>query len=882
MAISRKAKLWIIVVSIPVVIIIGGVITLKMLFTSERLKAFIVPKIEEATRRTVTVNSISLSVLPTLAVEIDGLVVSNARSGGFSDKPMLQLNKLVLDVRLIALLKGNVEVSTVTLEHPQIFLEVNEQGVANYSGEESIQGVKKKGAESSTGEPTKPKSTVTVEAKSGGYGLLLSNLEIINGKLEYVDRKGNSATTLEGMNHRVRAEAPADGGEITIETQSTIERFSYGSLTTPLVSNLKLTSALKLVYNVKEDVLKLMPGTVTVQEISMNVSGNVAECTKVPVMNLLIESDKVSIPGLLSLMPKEYMKKAEGLKGNGVATAKIEVRGSVTDSTNPDITGMVSATNAGIQYAQLPKPITNVNIVADFTRSKRKQEFRVTKFSATLGNNPLSATMAVVNFDDPSLTMALNVSMNLAEVKDYYPLEAGTELNGGMKASVNIAGKVSNPSVMKASGTMEFRGVTIKTATSKNPVQNLNGTIAFNNQLIEAKKLSMTLGKSDLSLAFSMKNYLSMMSDLPTGQAGDKKAPKASASLSLTSNHLFTADVMGDEKPSPSATSAPAAPPPAQQGKGDATQRGGVQKPMQGKQQEAKRAGVPLPNVDMDISAAIGTLTMEKFELKNVHSTMNIANGIIKLQSFTCNVFEGSVSTKGMLNMQKPESPTFDLAVDLNGVDAHAMLPKFTSFGERMFGELSMNTTMNGTLNDTLGLVTQGLNGLGKVSLQDGKLTGVKVNQAIASLLKLPDVEEINFKDWENTFTIADGRITIKDLKISALGADYLVSGSQGLDGSLDYTMSMLLSEQTSAKVAVPGFAGEAVKLFKEPNGRVKLDFTIGGTTDDPKVALDTKPAQKKAEELAKQKIAEEAKKLGEKVKGKGSDLLKDLFKKKK
>jgi hypothetical protein len=92
----------------------------------------------------------------------------------------------------------------------------------------------------------------------------------------------------------------------------------------------------------------------------------------------------------------------------------------------------------------------------------------------------------------------------------------------------------------------------------------------------------------------------------------------------------------------------------------------------------------------------------------------------------------------------------------------------------------------------------------------------------------------------------------------------------------------MLLSEGTSAKVSVPGFAGEAVKLFKEPSGRVKLDFTIGGMYNDPKVSLDTRPAQKKAEELARQKVAEEAKKLGDKAKEKAGDLLKDLFKRKK
>ncbi|MBM2844965.1 MAG: hypothetical protein HW407_277, partial [Bacteroidetes bacterium] len=276
-------------------------------------------------------------------------------------------------------------------------------------------------------------------------------------------------------------------------------------------------------------------------------------------------------------------------------------------------------------------------------------------------------------------------------------------------------------------------------------------------------------------------------------------------------------------------------------------------------------------------------LTMEKLELSNVKSTMRIADGVITMRDFTCTTFGGSVATRGTVNMRQPDRPVFDLALDLNGLDAHALLPKFTSFGSRMFGTLTMTTTLKGALNDTLGLIPQALQGQGNVQVASGKLTGVKTNAAIASLLNLPDLDEINFKDWAQSFTISDGRMFIKDLKISALGADYLVQGSQGLDGTLDLTMSMLLSEKTSTKVTVPGFAGEAVKLFKdESTGRVRLNLVVGGTTENPKVALDTREAQQRAQDLVKQKVADEAKKLEDQAKKKGEELLKGLFKKKK
>jgi autotransporter translocation and assembly factor TamB len=108
------------------------------------------------------------------------------------------------------------------------------------------------------------------------------------------------------------------------------------------------------------------------------------------------------------------------------------------------------------------------------------------------------------------------------------------------------------------------------------------------------------------------------------------------------------------------------------------------------------------------------------------------------------------------------------------------------------------------------------------------------------------------------------------------------VNGSQGLDGSLDYIMTMLLPEKTSAKVNVPGFVGQAAELFKDESGRLKLDFAVGGTMDDPKVALDTRSAQNRAQELAKQKVASEAKKVEDQLKKKAEDAIQGIFKRKK
>ena len=90
----------------------------------------VIPRLEQATGRSVKIGDIDLSVFPSLAVRIDSLSVSNAPVGGFSSSPFVSLDRLVLKVRLASLLRGNLEVTTMTFERPQVLIEVNTRGVS--------------------------------------------------------------------------------------------------------------------------------------------------------------------------------------------------------------------------------------------------------------------------------------------------------------------------------------------------------------------------------------------------------------------------------------------------------------------------------------------------------------------------------------------------------------------------------------------------------------------------------------------------------------------------------------------------------------------------------------------------------------------------------
>src|SRR5512140_420121 len=128
MPLTRKSKIWLIVLAIPVVIVIAVIIALKVMFSGDKLKAMVIPRVEQATHRTTTIRDMSLTVFPAIGVDMDGFSLANRQGEGFSATPFLSLDRLHVSVKLFPLLKGRVEVTSLQLDHPQILVEVNSRG----------------------------------------------------------------------------------------------------------------------------------------------------------------------------------------------------------------------------------------------------------------------------------------------------------------------------------------------------------------------------------------------------------------------------------------------------------------------------------------------------------------------------------------------------------------------------------------------------------------------------------------------------------------------------------------------------------------------------------------------------------------------------------
>ncbi len=233
-----KSRIWLAVLAFPRLGVMEFV-ALKVMFTSERLKSMVIPMVEDTTGRPVTINTISLSIFPSIAVEMQGVSVANRKGEGFSAEPLLALDILRLNVKLLPLLKSRVEVTSVELDRPHLLLEVNALNETNYRN--LFGGERAAGSSSPPGgvrisQFFGPKTQTAAPPPPAAR--FIPGLQVNNGSVDYVNYKDDSATRMRNL--FLTTEVGGEGDTIVISGIATTDSLSYGSVETPMLEGLHL------------------------------------------------------------------------------------------------------------------------------------------------------------------------------------------------------------------------------------------------------------------------------------------------------------------------------------------------------------------------------------------------------------------------------------------------------------------------------------------------------------------------------------------------------------------------------------------------------------------------------------------------------------------
>ena len=170
---------------------------------------------------------------------------------------------------------------------------------------------------------------------------------------------------------------------------------------------------------------------------------------------------------------------------------------------------------------------------------------------------------------------------------------------------------------------------------------------------------------------------------------------------------------------------------------------------------------------------------------------------------------------------------------------------------------------MKSGMDDKMNMVMSTLNGGGKLTTSAIVVSGSNTFEKVGDVLKMDQLKKLTLPVVNLSFMFSNGRLYVQPFDIALAGIKTTVSGSNGFDQSLDYTMNMNIpraSFGSAANGVLNNFISQAnskgVNISAGDN--IPVAVKIGGTCTNPKISTDLSSAGSKAVDNLKAAAAAE------------------------
>lgn len=772
-----------------------------------------------------TLNISLLRNFPSASVSLEDFWLKG--TGPFENDTLIQAGELTAAVNLFSLFgDGGYDISRIIVKDTRVHAIVLEDGRPNWD----------------VMKPSPDAETPEDETAQETFRIKLQKLSVDNLSVVYDDRQGGVFADLS----RLEADCSGDFGsdrtvvDLKMETPSLTCR--TGGI--PLLNKVSLEADMDVDADLAGGKFTLRENMLRLNAIQLNLDGWLAQTKQGMDMDLRLNTNEVGFKELLSLIPAIYAKDFQDLKTDGKVTLNAFARGSMEGNTKvPQFEVNLDVKDAMFRYPSLPAGVEKINISALVRNAGGPldaTEISVAPFDFVLAGNPFSLNATVKTpVSDPDFHLTARGKLDLGKVKEVYPLD-DMQLNGLVQADLELGGRLSMVEKeqfeqMQAKGSLRLNQMKL-VLKDMPPVDIQQSVFTFSPRYLQLSETTVNIGKNDLTLDSRFENYL--------GYA--LKGSTLKGTLNVSSNHLNLNDFMSAD------TTAAVAEVPA-----DTAAMGVIRVP---------------ENIDFQMQAAFRELLFDKMTLTDGKGTLLVRNGTVDMRNLSFNTMGGSVTMNGAYAAPQKKQPELNAAFDMRNISfaqayqdlglVQQLAPIFAGLKGNFSGNLQIDTPLDATMSPVMSAVQ----GKGALSTKDLSLSGVKFIDQVADIVKKPSLKEITVKDLNIDFEIKDGRVTTKPFDLKLGDYNMNLSGSTGLNQTIDYT----------GKITMPA-DGIASKLGT-------VDMTIGGTFTSPKVGIDMASLARNAAEQALKGLGE---KLGSDSKGseeKKSVINKalDLFKKKK
>ena len=360
---------WLIIAGATLLVLVAVAALALMNLNSliNRNKEYLLAKAQESLGRTLGVGDIALTLWGGIGVRLKQFSMSD--DPAFSNEPFVRAADLQVNMKLLPLLRKELQVRNLVLHEPVINVIRDQSGLFNFS---TIGGDKEK----------KEKEKVESEKKEKAAGappaLAVALVNVDGGEIHYLDHaKGVDfrATQVDFKIKDINYDRPID---VSLEAA--------------------ILGAAKQNFKLKGRVGPIGPKA---DFTNLAIDGDI-ELETIPLANL-----EKTLPGFSRKLPKGL-----GLAGN--VGAKSRVTGRLGKDTLPDVSGTLDLSGVSARVPSLAQPVTDLNAKINFTGSNA--EFPESSFH--IGKSEVRLAARITSFTPVNMSYRISSpELNLADLK---------------------------------------------------------------------------------------------------------------------------------------------------------------------------------------------------------------------------------------------------------------------------------------------------------------------------------------------------------------------------------------------------------------------------------------------------------------------------------
>lgn len=738
---------------------------------------------------------------PNASLELKGLTLVGVDR--FEGDTIVAARRISVVVNVMSLFgDSGFEVTKVILAEPSVHAHKMADGAVNWD-------VMKPADEPAAETPAE-------DAGSSSFRLSVRDFRISDAAIRYEDDSTKMRFSTAPLSLRLRGNMSAERTDLDLRMTAAGMRFVSGGI--PLLSDAEAELKAVIDADLKNNRFTFSQNTLRLNAITLGLDGWVEMRDDALAVDLTAGSERVQFKDVLSLIPAFYTRDFRNLTAGGELSMALWARGEMRGATLPAFELKTEVRNGSFQYSSLPKAVTGINIAARISNPggvMDKTEVDLSKFGLQMAGNSVAATFYATNLvSDPVFRATADGRVDLGAVREVYPLEKGVELGGLITADLKLAGRMSDIEKNRyeklgAQGTFVIEGLGL-TLPSLPAVHIRRAAATITPSAMTLGEFGLTVGRSDLAANGQLTNYIGYL------LRGDRLSGRL-----YVKSELLDLNEMMDAMPAAEEATAEEAP------------------------AEPMRALEVPRNLALSLNTDLRKVLFEKMTIGDMTGEMSLSGGVLSLDRLALGVFGGRATASGSYSTAAdPARPALKLNANISGASfqktfeelemVQRLVPIFAKTGGDYSLALDMRTSLDAEMSPDL----QSLNATGEIKSANIHVQNIEAFDALAKALGNDDLRKIEARDVAIRFAIRDGRITTQPFDLKMGGININLSGSTGLDQTIDY----------KAKVAIPG--GKTLQ---------SVGVNIGGTFSSPKITLGVKEA---AEEAVKNVIDEQIQKL--------------------